>query len=125
MVESYLKSLGLNSNFTKTTVSQNNVNQQPVQKPVNQTVKTQQPAQTTKPVQTQPAAPSPTQTTSALSAYEQKVVDLTNQERAKNGLTALKVDGTYSVRWHTKNHGICQLTATSATPARHMAHHLI
>lgn len=32
------------------------------------------------------------QTTSNLSAYEQKVVELTNAERSKNGLTPLKID---------------------------------
>ncbi|MEH7418680.1 CAP domain-containing protein [Neobacillus drentensis] len=45
-----------------------------------------------------------TQTTSStLSAYEQKVLDLTNQERAKNGLTALKVDTTLSKVARTKS----------------------
>lgn len=32
------------------------------------------------------------QTTGELSAFEQKVVELTNQERSKNGLPALKID---------------------------------
>ncbi|WHY03432.1 CAP domain-containing protein [Neobacillus sp. DY30] len=75
---------------------------QPVQTPTNQPAPTKQPAQTTtaqpeqqQPVtETQPTAT--TQSTSALSVYEQKVVDLTNQERAKNGLPALKVDLTLS-----------------------------
>jgi uncharacterized YkwD family protein len=61
---------------------------------------TQQPAQTTTQTNTQTPAQQPattteqTQTTTSgsLSAYEQKVVDLTNQERAKYGLAALKVD---------------------------------
>jgi uncharacterized YkwD family protein len=47
--------------------------------------------------------PSTTQTTSTLSAYEQKVVDLTNQERAKNGLPALKVDLNLSKMAHEKS----------------------
>ncbi|MFC0415268.1 CAP domain-containing protein [Cytobacillus solani] len=51
---------------------------------------TQKPAQTQtqKPAQTQPSTPA----SSSVSAYEQKVLDLTNQERAKNGVPALKLD---------------------------------
>jgi uncharacterized YkwD family protein len=49
--------------------------------------------QPTTPVQEQPAKPSEgTSVTSQVSAYEQQVVDLTNQERAKQGLPALKLD---------------------------------
>jgi uncharacterized YkwD family protein len=72
----------------------------------------QQPTQTvTQPVQnvtTNPVQPLSTgttntiQTASTLSAFEQKVVDLTNQERAKNGLPALKVDTTLSKMAHEK-----------------------
>ena len=43
-----------------------------------------------KPAQTTPAQTDTT--TSQLSAYEQKVVELTNVERSKNGLSALQVD---------------------------------
>jgi uncharacterized YkwD family protein len=91
VIEKYLASFG----FTMPV-------KQPEQTQTNQPAPTQQPAQSTtpQPVQQQPVAePQPvttTQTTSALSAYEQKVVDLTNQERAKNGLPALKVDLTLS-----------------------------
>jgi uncharacterized YkwD family protein len=47
----------------------------------------------TAPVQEQPTKPSEgTSTSSQVSAYEQQVVDLTNQERAKQGLPALKLD---------------------------------
>jgi uncharacterized YkwD family protein len=60
---------------------------------------TQQPTQTTEPVQ-QPQLPvtteQPAQTSYSLSAYEQKVVDLTNQQRTNNGLSTLKVDLTLS-----------------------------
>jgi uncharacterized YkwD family protein len=72
--------------------------QQPIQKPVLEQPKTEQTAQ--KPVQ-QPAKQKPAQTekpqattpaSSAVSAFEQQVVELTNQERAKNGLPALKLD---------------------------------
>ncbi|MGM0875130.1 MAG: CAP domain-containing protein [Bacillota bacterium] len=59
--------------------------QQPVtEKPTAQQPTEQQPAQTEQPKTEQSA--------SQLSAYEQQVVDLTNQERAKSGLPALKVD---------------------------------
>ncbi|WP_088090306.1 CAP domain-containing protein [Bacillus sp. OV166] len=100
VVEKYLASLGF-------TFSQNTV-KQPVQTQPNQTVPTQEPAQTAtpQPVQQQPVTatpPSSTPTTSSLSAYEQKVVDLTNQERAKNGLPALKVDVTLSKMAHEKS----------------------
>ncbi|WP_419954332.1 CAP domain-containing protein [Neobacillus niacini] len=82
---------------------------QPVQAQPQQPAPTKQPSRTTAPqpeqqqpvTETQPAAT--TQTTSALSAYEQKVVDLTNQERAKNGLPALKVDLTLSKMAHEKS----------------------
>jgi uncharacterized YkwD family protein len=62
---------------------------------------TQQPTQTTEPVQQpqQPVTteqPATTQTSYALSAYEQKVVDLTNQQRTNNGLSTLKIDLTLS-----------------------------
>lgn len=72
-----------------------NVVQKPAEKPVQQpTVPVQQ-----EPVQkpaTQQQAPvneqSETPAASQLSAFEQQVVELTNKERAKNGLSALKVD---------------------------------
>ncbi|MEY2191986.1 CAP domain-containing protein [Neobacillus sp. BF23-41] len=100
VIEKYLASLGFS--FTQNTVKQ------PVQAQPNQTVPTQEPAQTAtpQPVQQQPVTatpPSSTPTTSSLSAYEQKVVDLTNQERAKNGLSALKVDVTLSKMAHEKS----------------------
>ncbi|MGG3561872.1 CAP domain-containing protein [Neobacillus rhizosphaerae] len=95
IIEKYLANLGM-------TVSQNTVKQPaatpaPAPAPAPTTEQTT-PASTT-PVQQEPA-PAETTTTSqstySLSAYEQKVVDLTNQERAKNGLPALKVDLTLS-----------------------------
>jgi uncharacterized YkwD family protein len=96
VIEKYLASLGFS--LPKTTVKQ------PVQTQPSQP--TQPPAQTTTPppVQQQPVEkpsetstqPTTPQNTSTLSAYEQKVVDLTNQERSKNGLPALKVDLTLS-----------------------------
>lgn len=78
-LQKYFANLGIkfNTNTTTTTVTQ-----QPTE---TTTQPAQQPTASTEPSQT-------TQTTSALSAYEQKVVDLTNQERAKNGIAALKVD---------------------------------
>jgi uncharacterized YkwD family protein len=67
----------------------NNTVQQPAKVPVQQPTKApvQQPAKA--PAQ-QPAAPATT--TSAVSAYEQKVVELTNQQRTKNGLKPLVLD---------------------------------
>jgi len=97
IIEKYLASLGF-------TFSQNTV-KQPVQTQPAQTVPAQEPDQPASPQQ-QPAAvtqPSTTQTSSTLSAYEQQVVDLTNQERAKNGLPALKVDVTLSKMAHEKS----------------------
>ncbi|WP_338471017.1 CAP domain-containing protein [Niallia sp. XMNu-256] len=79
-------------------VQQQPKTEQPAQKPVQEQPKTEQPAQ--KPVQ-QPAQQKPVQAekpaattpaSSSVSAFEQKVVELTNQERAKNGLPALKLD---------------------------------
>ncbi|KON69694.1 hypothetical protein AKG34_13690 [Peribacillus butanolivorans] len=75
--------------------------QQPVQKPVQKPV--QQPAQeqaqqpVQKPAGTTNSQPEKntdekTETSSELSAFEQQVVKLTNAERAKQGLAALKID---------------------------------
>ncbi len=79
-LQKYFANLGINFNTNTTTTTTET--QQPTE---TTTQPTQKPMTTTEPTQT-------TQTTSALSAYEQKVVELTNQERAKNGLAALKVD---------------------------------
>jgi uncharacterized YkwD family protein len=102
VIEKYLASFGIT--LPQTTVKQ------PVPSQTNQPAPTptQQPAQTTtpQPEKQQPVAatqPAATQATSTLSAYEQKVVDLTNQERAKNGLPALKVDLTLSKMAHEKS----------------------
>ncbi|HYK71622.1 MAG TPA: CAP domain-containing protein [Pseudoneobacillus sp.] len=88
-IENFYKNLGTQTPVQQTTVQQP-TQTQPTQTvetaPVTQrTVSTEQPTTTT----TQPTT---TQTTSTLSAYEQKVVDLTNQERTKIGAPALKVD---------------------------------
>jgi|SRR5579875_21785 len=62
------------------------------------------------------------QTTSTLSAFEQKVVDLTNQQRAKYGLPALKVDTTLSKMAHEKsrdmsaNHYFSHTSPTYGSP---------
>jgi uncharacterized YkwD family protein len=90
MLEDFFGKMGMDKNYAQFFSSQNTVTQP------TQTVP-QQPSQVTapKPVQQQPVPadqPTTTQTTSSLSAYEQKVVDLTNQERVKNGLSPLKVD---------------------------------
>lgn len=93
ILENFFTKMGIDKNFT------------PFHTAKTQTNQTVQQAQTAKPVQ-QPVTANPaktTQTTSALSAYEQKVVDLTNQERAKNGLSALKIDTTLSKMAHEKS----------------------
>lgn len=98
-----------NSHFGKTVTKQPQTNQTTEADKPSQTV-TKQPVKTQKPAATKPAntkQPAATQTTpkqtSTLSAYEQKVADLTNQERAKNGLPALKVDVTASKMAHEKS----------------------
>jgi uncharacterized YkwD family protein len=93
ILENFFTKMGIDKNYT------------PFHTAKTQTNQTVQQAQTAKPVQ-QPVTANPaktTQTTSALSAYEQKVVDLTNQERAKNGLSALKIDTTLSKMAHEKS----------------------
>ncbi|MET3321407.1 UNVERIFIED_ORG: putative YkwD family protein [Peribacillus simplex] len=75
--------------------------QQPVQKPAQQPVQKPAQEQAQKPVQ-KPAGTTnsqpekntdeKTETSSELSAFEQQVVKLTNAERAKQGLAALKID---------------------------------
>jgi uncharacterized YkwD family protein len=68
------------------------VQQQPVQKPVQQKPVQQQPVQ--KPVQQKPVQKPVQQkpASSTVSAFEQQVLDLTNQERAKSGLKPLTLD---------------------------------
>ncbi|MFJ5714471.1 CAP domain-containing protein [Neobacillus sp. NPDC093127] len=97
IIEKYMTSLGFST--------AHNTVKQPV---LNQTYQTQQPSQSVaaKPVPQQSTTAQQiktTQSTSAISAQEQKVVDLTNQERAKNGLPALKVDLTLSKMAHEKS----------------------
>jgi uncharacterized YkwD family protein len=87
IIEKYLASLGMS-------VTQNTV-KQPTPTPAPAPTPDQTTQASTTPVQQEPAQAETTTTsesTYSLSAYEQKVVDLTNQERAKNGLSALKVD---------------------------------
>ncbi|WNS73868.1 CAP domain-containing protein [Bacillus sp. DTU_2020_1000418_1_SI_GHA_SEK_038] len=77
-------------------VQQKPVQQQPVQqKPVQQQPAVQKPVQ--KPVQQQPVQQQPAKAptapaSSSVSAFEQKVVELTNQQRAKYGVPALQLD---------------------------------
>lgn len=75
------------------------VEQKPVQKPAEKPVQQPAPKPAETPVQQpapKPAEPVKEQTetpaSSQVSAFEQQVIDLTNQERAKNGLPALKLD---------------------------------
>ena len=94
IIQRYVKRY--NMNWNQVEVKQDPVKQVPVQKPVQtQTKPTVQNKPTTTPAPTQPKTQQTTNTqtatsTSQLSAYEQQVVNLTNAERAKNGLPALK-----------------------------------
>ncbi|PMC37516.1 sporulation protein [Bacillus sp. UMB0899] len=76
------------SNYQKSTT------QTEVQAPKEEQTQTEQQPATQQPAQQQPAQTEETkeQASYQLSQYEQQVVDLTNQERAKQGLPALKVD---------------------------------
>lgn len=76
------------------TVCSNNkpVSQKPSPKPVQQ-AKPKQPAKPAQPAPAKKTGTAPKQTTSSqLNAFEKKVVDLTNQERVKAGLSPLKAD---------------------------------
>jgi uncharacterized YkwD family protein len=70
--------------------------QQPAKAPAPTTVKepakTPAPATAPAPAKASATQPAAAPTSSAVSAYEQKVVELTNQERAKNGLKPLALD---------------------------------
>ncbi|HDR3522970.1 CAP domain-containing protein [Bacillus pacificus] len=72
--------------------------QKPVeQKPAEEVQKpeAQKPAEnnnTQKPAEQKPAEPKPAEEAKSLSEFEQRVVELTNAERAKQGLPALKID---------------------------------
>lgn len=103
MIEAYLNKMAGN---TQTSVSQKQAAQtQPIKTVQQPTQVVTHPAQTvtTKPVQKSTAGTTTTtQTTGTLSAFEQQVVNLTNQERAKYGLAALKVDPTLSKMAHEK-----------------------
>ncbi|WP_251551114.1 CAP domain-containing protein [Neobacillus muris] len=104
MLAGFYAKFGINA--TKQTASQ----PEPAAPAPAQQTQTQQPSQTVQqPSQAQQQQPvaeqqlSGTETSAALSAYEQKVVDLTNQERAKNGLPALKADPALSKMAHEKS----------------------
>jgi uncharacterized YkwD family protein len=103
MIETYLNKIGGNN---QTSVSQKQTTQTQPSKTVQQpTQAVNQPSQTvpSKPVQQSTAGTaSANQTTGTLSAFEQQVVNLTNTERSKNGLPALKVDPTLSKMAHEK-----------------------
>ncbi|WP_226642095.1 CAP domain-containing protein [Mesobacillus subterraneus] len=70
--------------------------QEPVKTPeptkVQESVKAPAPAPVQEPAKAPAQEPAAAPVSSAVSAYEQKVVELTNQERAKNGLKPLALD---------------------------------
>ncbi len=102
-LQKYLKDYQIQWGQTNSETSKNSGDQQTekpveVQQPVKETeaTKPQQPVQQPSAPAPAPEQPSqPTETAPAasqVSAFEQQVVDLTNQERAKQGLPALKLD---------------------------------
>ncbi|HDR4902814.1 CAP domain-containing protein [Bacillus cereus] len=83
---------------TQKPVEQKPAEQKPaeeVQKPEAQKPEAQKPAEnnnTQKPAEQKPAEQKPAEEAKSLSEFEQRVVELTNAERAKQGLPALKID---------------------------------
>ncbi|MDQ0214409.1 putative YkwD family protein [Oikeobacillus pervagus] len=107
-IQNWLKNnvkVQVNKQVVNPTIQKPEAQKPEAQKPVVQKPVVQKPVQNTqKPTTnvTKPA-PAPTKPTgnqeqvkTGLNAYEQQVVDLTNKERAKYGLKALKVDSTLS-----------------------------
>ena len=77
--------------------------QKPVQQPAKTTVTTQKPIQSSNGMTKKPTTTQPTQTTSSsVSAFEKKVVELTNVERSKQGLAPLTLDTALSKVAHAK-----------------------
>ncbi len=84
----------------------NTTTQKPVQQPAKSNVTTQkttQPTTTNNTTAKTPATSQPTQTASSVSAFEKKVVELTNAERAKQGLAPLTLDTELSKVARTKS----------------------
>lgn len=89
-IKKYLSNFQLQQSTNHTEVEtpkeeQTQTEQPAAEQPASQQPAQQQPAQTEEPKEQEQAS-------YQLSEYEQQVVDLTNQERAKQGLPALKVD---------------------------------
>ncbi len=103
-LQKYLKNHNIQWNLNQGNGQDSQKPQQPVQKPTQQQPTQQQPAQQqpSKPSQTTEQQPS-TPTSTSVSAYEQKVVELTNAERAKNGVAALQLDEDLSKVARTKS----------------------
>ncbi|MDA1986583.1 CAP domain-containing protein [Bacillus cereus group sp. BcHK104] len=98
-LQAFLQSMGVESlaqwqqgNFQPNCIipgqqpTENVVTEQPTAKP-----ETQKPAEQ-KPAEQKPAEQKPAEEAKSLSEFEQRVVELTNAERAKQGLPALKID---------------------------------
>ncbi|WP_416807934.1 CAP domain-containing protein [Bacillus thuringiensis] len=102
-LQAFLQSMGVESlaqwqqgNFQPNCIipgqqpTENVVTEQPTAKP-----ETQKPAEnnnTQKPAEQKPAEQKPAEEAKSLSEFEQRVVELTNAERTKQGLPALKID---------------------------------
>ncbi|GLB61142.1 CAP domain-containing protein [Cytobacillus sp. NCCP-133] len=95
ILQKYLK--GFNVNWQDVQINKQQVQQPaaqtkaPVKEPAIVQEQAKAPAQQQAPAE-QPKTEAPAQVTSEVSAYEQKVLELTNQERAKAGISALKLD---------------------------------
>ena len=87
-LQKYFASLGYKTT-TNTTVQPSAGQTSTVEQPVTNQPTAGQTTTVEQPTTTQPPAE---QQTTTLSAFEQKVVDLTNQERAKSGLAPLTID---------------------------------
>lgn len=113
VIEKYLASFG----YKVTVPTQTQTNLPAHTQQTTPTITTTQPVQEQSVTTTQPTT---TQTTSTLSAFEQKVVDLTNQEFSRAILLSAK-----STLRAGNPFLACLLTVTLAIQAQHMAHHLI
>ncbi|MDP4162693.1 MAG: CAP domain-containing protein [Bacillota bacterium] len=102
VIEDYLQRMGLEKHYKLITLKQ------PIKAQTNHAVPTKHPSHlpVTMPAKGKPVTTKkiPTaHTASTLSAFEQQVLNLTNKERAKHGLVALKVDVPLSKMAHEKS----------------------
>ncbi len=110
--------------------TENVVTEQPTAKPETQKPAEQKPAEevqkpeaqkpaennnTQKPAEQKPAEQKPAEEAKSLSEFEQRVVELTNAERAKQGLPALKIDNELSKVARIKSEDMQKITTLIIT----------